>query len=70
MKAVRMHGFGGVEVLRFEEVPRPADAPGGIGRFSVGDPVIAFLPLLVAGAAAEYALVPADVLGPAPTSVR
>ncbi len=30
MKAIRMHEFGGPEVLRYEEVPVPAPAPGEV----------------------------------------
>src|SRR5437762_14290652 len=28
MKAVRVHNYGGPEVLRFEDAPRPAPGPG------------------------------------------
>ena len=28
MKAVRLHAFGGPEVLRYEDAPRPAPGPG------------------------------------------
>jgi NADPH:quinone reductase-like Zn-dependent oxidoreductase len=27
MKAVRMHGYGGSDVLRYEDAPRPEPAP-------------------------------------------
>ncbi|MEV5953907.1 NADP-dependent oxidoreductase [Streptomyces sp. NPDC051987] len=30
MRAVRFHGYGGIEVLRVEEVPRPAPGPGQV----------------------------------------
>ena len=118
MKAVRYHGFGGSEVLRFEDVERPVPGPGQalvrvaatsfnpvddhiragylaemipitfphtpgidlsgtvaelgaevVGRLAVGDRVVAMLPLDSAGGAAEYVLVPAESLAPAPTSV-
>ncbi len=30
MKAIRVHGFGGPEVLRLEEVPTPQPGPGEV----------------------------------------
>lgn len=30
MKAIRLHGFGGPEVLRHEEVPVPEPGPGEV----------------------------------------
>ncbi|MEH3141794.1 MAG: NADP-dependent oxidoreductase [Mycobacterium kyogaense] len=117
MKAVRFHQYGGSEVLRYEDAPRPVPGPqqvvvevaatsfnpvdagirggylaevyqvrfphipgvdvagtiaeigDGVTGWNVGDPVVAFLPLDADGAAAEYALVPADALAAAPTSV-
>ena len=30
MKAVRVHSYGGPEVLRFEDAPRPAPGPGEV----------------------------------------
>ncbi len=42
-----------------------ADVPG----WNVGDAVVAFLPLDADGAAAEYALIPAEALAAAPTTV-
>lgn len=117
MKAVRYHEYGGSEVLRYEDAPRPKPGPqqvvvevaatsfnpvdagirGGylaevyevrfphipgvdvagtiaelgddVTGWTVGDAVVAFLPLDADGAAAEYALVPADALAAAPTSV-
>lgn len=30
MKAIRMHGYGGPEVLRYEDVPRPSPGPGEV----------------------------------------
>ncbi len=117
MKAVRYHEYGGSDVLRYEDAPRPTPGPqqvlvevaatsfnpvdagirggylaevyqvgfphipgvdvagtiaelgDGVTGWSVGDAVVAFLPLDADGAAAEYALVPADALAAAPTSV-
>ncbi|OBI82194.1 NADP-dependent oxidoreductase [Mycobacterium sp. 1245805.9] len=117
MKALRYHEYGGSDVLRVEEAPRPAPGPGqvlvqvaatsfnpvdagirggylaevykidfphipgvdvagtiaefggGVAGWSVGDAVVAFLPLDADGAAAEYAVVPAESLAAAPTSV-
>jgi len=117
MKAVRYHEYGGSDVLRYEEAPRPVPGPGQVlvkvaatsfnpvdagirggylaevyqvsfphvpgvdvagtiaelgeqvRGWSVGDAVVAFLPLDADGAAAEYALVPAQSLAAAPTSV-
>jgi len=117
MKAVRFHEFGGSEVLRHEDVARPApgagqvlvrvaatsfnpvddhiragalaemipislpyvpgiDVAGTVAELGadvtgvqVGDPVVAMLPLDSAGGAAEYALVPAESLAPAPATI-
>ncbi len=41
----------------------------GVTDVEVGDHVIAFLPMTAAGAAAEYAVAPAEILAPAPTSI-
>ena len=41
----------------------------GVSGFSVGDPVIGFLPMTGNGAAAEFALAPADLLAAAPSSL-
>lgn len=30
MKAVRIHGYGGPEVLQYEDAPRPAPRPGEV----------------------------------------
>ncbi|MGH8608988.1 MAG: NADP-dependent oxidoreductase, partial [Gammaproteobacteria bacterium] len=30
MKAVRIHSYGGPEVLQYEEAPRPKSAPGEV----------------------------------------
>jgi NADPH:quinone reductase-like Zn-dependent oxidoreductase len=30
MKAIRIHSYGGPEVLVYEEVPRPAPGPGEV----------------------------------------
>ncbi|OKH76673.1 NADPH:quinone reductase [Mycobacterium sp. SWH-M1] len=117
MKAVRYHEYGGSDVLRYEDAPRPTPGPqqvlvevaatsfnpvdagirggylaevykidfphipgvdvagtiaelgDGVTGWTLGDAVVAFLPLDADGAAAEYALVPADALAAAPTSV-
>jgi NADPH:quinone reductase-like Zn-dependent oxidoreductase len=117
MKAVRYHQYGGSDVLRYEEAPRPLTGPRqvlvkvaatsfnpvdagirggylsqvydisfphtpgvdvagtiaevgeGVQEWNVGDAVVAFLPLDADGAAAEYALVPAELLAAAPSSV-
>ncbi|WUH92481.1 NADP-dependent oxidoreductase [Streptomyces sp. NBC_00433] len=42
----------------------------GVTGLTVGDPVVAMLPLDSAGGAAEYALVPAESLAPAPKTVE
>ncbi|WP_405583646.1 NADP-dependent oxidoreductase [Streptomyces sp. NBC_01190] len=41
----------------------------GVTRWSVGDQVIGFLPMVADGAAAEFVVAPADVLAPAPTTI-
>ncbi|MBX7448800.1 NADP-dependent oxidoreductase [Mycolicibacterium sp. 3033] len=117
MKAVRYHEYGGSDVLRYEDTPRPTPGPDqvlvevaatsfnpvdagirggylaevyqvafphipgvdvagtiaelgdGVAGWTVGDAVVAFLPLEADGGAAEYAVVPADALAAAPTSV-
>ncbi|MDQ0381180.1 NADP-dependent oxidoreductase [Amycolatopsis thermophila] len=46
-----------------------AEAGPGVGRWQAGDAVVAFLPLDADGAAAEYALAPAEVLAAAPKTV-
>jgi NADPH:quinone reductase-like Zn-dependent oxidoreductase len=117
MKAVRYDEYGGSDVLRYEEAPRPVPGPRqvlvkvaatsfnpvdagirggylaevyqvsfphvpgvdvagtiaeigeGVAGWNVGDAVVAFLPLDADGAAAQYALVPAESLAAAPTSV-
>ncbi|OBI04318.1 NADP-dependent oxidoreductase [Mycobacterium scrofulaceum] len=46
-----------------------AELGEGVKGWNVGDAVVAFLPLDADGAAAEYALVPAESLAAAPTSV-
>lgn len=52
------------------DVAGTVDALGeGVAGVSVGDPVIGFLPMAAPGAAAEYAIAPADVLTAAPTNV-
>ena len=52
------------------DVAGTVDALGeGVAGVSVGDPVIGFLPMAAPGAAAEYAIAPADALTAAPTNV-
>ncbi|BDZ44885.1 NADP-dependent oxidoreductase [Naasia aerilata] len=41
----------------------------GVTRFAVGDAVVGFLPMTGDGAAAEYAIAPADILASAPVAV-
>src|SRR3954471_15708018 len=41
----------------------------GVENVVVGDAVIGFLPMTADGAAAEYAIAPAEILAPAPTSI-
>lgn len=43
--------------------------PPSASKSEVGDAVVAFLPMNVDGAAAEYAIVPADALAAAPRTV-
>lgn len=117
MKAMRYHEYGGSDVLRYEEAPRPVPGPHqvlvkvaatsfnrvdagirggylaqvyeigfphipgvdvagtiaeigeGVQDWNVGDAVVAFLPLDADGAAAQYAIAPAESLAPAPRSV-
>jgi NADPH:quinone reductase-like Zn-dependent oxidoreductase len=52
------------------EVAGTVDALGeGVTGVEVGDDVIGFLPMVAPGAAAEYAIAPAEILAPAPTSI-
>ena len=52
------------------DVAGTVDAVGeGVTNVEVGDAVIGFLPMVADGAAAEYALAPADILAPAPSSI-
>src|SRR5215207_8781012 len=52
------------------EVAGTVDALGeGVNGVEVGDDVIGFLPMVAPGAAAEYAVAPAEILAPAPTSI-
>jgi NADPH:quinone reductase-like Zn-dependent oxidoreductase len=46
-----------------------AEVGDGMTGWNVGDPVVGFLPMDADGAAAEYVLVPAEVLASAPKSV-
>ncbi|MEZ0094897.1 NADP-dependent oxidoreductase [Streptacidiphilus sp. EB129] len=41
----------------------------GVTRWTVGDRVIGFLPMVPDGAAAEFVTVPAEILAPAPTTI-
>ena len=41
----------------------------GVENVAVGDAVVGFLPMTADGAAAEYAIAPAEILAPAPTSI-
>ena len=52
------------------DVAGTVDALGaGVGNLAVGDRVIGYLPMNGPGAAAEYAIAPAEVLTPAPATV-
>jgi NADPH:quinone reductase-like Zn-dependent oxidoreductase len=52
------------------EVAGTVDALGdGVDSVAVGDEVIGFLPMVADGAAAEYAIAPAEILTRAPTSI-
>ena len=52
------------------DVAGTVDALGeGVEGVAVGDAVIAFVSMIADGAAAEYAIVPAELLAPAPTSI-
>jgi NADPH:quinone reductase-like Zn-dependent oxidoreductase len=52
------------------DVAGTVDALGaGVDNLAVGDQVIGFLPMAGVGAAAEYAIAPAEVLAAAPTTV-
>ncbi|HET6316079.1 MAG TPA: NADP-dependent oxidoreductase [Chloroflexota bacterium] len=52
------------------DVAGTVDALGtGVSGLRVGDAVIGFLPMVADGAAAEYALAPAEVLAAAPTTI-
>src|SRR3954466_2007106 len=52
------------------DVAGTVDALGeGVETVAVGDAVIGFLPMVAEGAAAEYAIAPAEILSPAPTSI-
>jgi NADPH:quinone reductase-like Zn-dependent oxidoreductase len=53
------------------DVSGTVDALGdGADGFAVGDAVVGFLPMVADGAAAEYVITPAEILAPAPTSIR
>src|SRR3954462_1228663 len=52
------------------DIAGTVDALGeGVENVAVGDAVIGFLPMVADGAAAEYAIAPAEILSPAPTSI-
>jgi len=52
------------------DVAGTVDAVGeGVENVAVGDAVVGFLPMTADGAAAEYAIAPAEILAPAPTSI-
>jgi NADPH:quinone reductase-like Zn-dependent oxidoreductase len=52
------------------DVAGTVDALGeGVQNLAVGDAVIGFLPMTADGAAAAYAIAPAEILAPAPTSI-
>jgi NADPH:quinone reductase-like Zn-dependent oxidoreductase len=52
------------------DVVGTVDALGeGVENVSIGDAVVAFLPMIAEGAAAEFVIAPADILAPAPTSI-
>ena len=52
------------------DVAGMVDALGeGVENVTVGDAVVAFLPMTAPGAAAEYVIAPAEVLAAAPTSI-
>jgi NADPH:quinone reductase-like Zn-dependent oxidoreductase len=52
------------------DVAGTVDALGeGVTGLAVGDPVVGFLPMVGDGASAEYALAPAEILAPAPTTI-
>jgi NADPH:quinone reductase-like Zn-dependent oxidoreductase len=52
------------------EVSGTVDALGdGVTNVAVDDNVIGFLPMVADGAAADYAIAPAEILAPAPTSI-
>lgn len=46
-----------------------AEVGDGVTGWAIGDAVVAFLPLTASGAAAEYAVVPAELLAAAPRTV-
>src|SRR3954463_4463830 len=52
------------------EVAGTVDSVGeGVENVAVGDAVVGFLPMTADGAAAEYAIAPAEILAPAPTRI-
>ncbi|WP_336159474.1 NADP-dependent oxidoreductase [Amycolatopsis sp. VC5-11] len=73
---IRAGGLQEVFPLTFPHVPG-IEVAGTIAELGprvdgrqVGDPVVAFLPMNVDGAAAEYAVIPADALAAAPKTVE
>ncbi|UMP03411.1 NADP-dependent oxidoreductase [Amycolatopsis sp. EV170708-02-1] len=73
---IRAGGLQEVFPLSFPHVPgievagTVAELGPGVGGHQVGDAVVAFLPMNADGAAAEYAIVPADALATAPRTVE
>src|SRR3954464_3406128 len=52
------------------DVAGTVDAVGaGVENVAVGDAVVGFLPMTADGAAAEYAIAPAEILAPGPRSI-
>ncbi|MBP2368540.1 NADP-dependent oxidoreductase [Pseudonocardia parietis] len=73
--AIRAGYLQGVFPVAFPHVPgidvagTVAGLGDGVEGWSVGDPVVAFLPMNADGAAAEYVLAPAEALAAAPRTI-
>ena len=73
--AIRAGFMRQVFPLAFPHIPNfdvagvVAEVGEGVSGWSAGDTVVAFLPMTAPGAAAEYAVVPAEVLAAAPRTV-